>query len=337
MTGLDLANRLFDAAKKPALLAHVKERMVAAETPAASSSSSAAVGAQLPPMPVATAVVVRHDVEPPRPPDTKLHVLDDVDLEAVWPYVNPMMLYTRHLGLKGRVDDLVAQGDKRAIELKAIVRDLENEVLAGRLLRARCLWRFFRAASDGDALVLLDELDGREREVARFAFPRQPGGERRCLADLVPPQSSAQRDHVALFVTTCQGTTTSVRALADELKTQGSFLKMHALQALAIETAEATAEWVHERLRAAWGVADAPTTTKQDLFSARYRGRRYSFGYPACPNLEDQAVLWRLLDPKTHVGVELTDGFMMEPEASVSALVFHHPQAVYFDARPRDD
>ncbi|MEO6192246.1 MAG: vitamin B12 dependent-methionine synthase activation domain-containing protein, partial [Thermoanaerobaculia bacterium] len=85
-----------------------------------------------------------------------------------------------------------------------------------------------------------------------------------------------------------------------------------------------------EQLRTLWGIGDAPTTTKQDLFSARYRGRRYSFGYPACPRLDDQAILWKMLEPEKHIGVELTDGFMMEPEASVSALVFQHPDARYF-------
>jgi 5-methyltetrahydrofolate--homocysteine methyltransferase len=335
MTGLDLANRLFDDDKRPALLAHLHEKTAAAAAPPATASSSTSF--ELPALAAPAAVVIRHDAEPPRPPDTKLHVLDEVDLEALWPYVNPMMLYTRHLGLKGRVDDLVAAGDARAIELKRVVRELEDEVLAKGMLRARCMWRFFRASSDGDALVLSSSDDGREHEVARFAFPRQPAGERRCLADLVPPSSSTLRDHVALFVTSCQGRDDSVRAIAEQCKARGEFLKMHALQALAIETAEATAEWLHEKLRHAWGIGDASSTTKQDLFSARYRGRRYSFGYPACPNLEDQAVLWRLLDPKAHVGVELTDGFMMEPEASVSAMVFHHPQATYFDARPRDD
>jgi 5-methyltetrahydrofolate--homocysteine methyltransferase len=335
MTGLDLANRLFDDDKRPALLSHVKEKMAAAAAPP--TTATAATTTPLPPVPAVAPVVVRHDVDPPRPPDTTLHVLDEIDLEALWPYVNPMMLYARHLGLKGRVDELVAAGDARAIELKRVVRELEDEVLAKGMLRARCLWRFFRASSEGDALVLSSSEGGAEREVARFAFPRQQTGERRCLADLVPPSTSSLRDHVALFVTTCQGRDDSVRALAEACKARGEFLKMHALQALAIETAEATAEWLHEKLRHAWGIGDAASTTKQDLFSARYRGRRYSFGYPACPNLEDQAVLWRLLDPKAHVGVELTDGFMMEPEASVSALVFHHPQATYFDARGRDD
>jgi 5-methyltetrahydrofolate--homocysteine methyltransferase len=112
---------------------------------------------------------------------------------------------------------------------------------------------------------------------------------------------------------------------------------MHALQALAIETAEAYAEWIHRTMRTAWGIPDPPGLSPQDLFSARYRGRRYSFGYPACPNLEDQALVWKILAPDETIGVSLTEGFMMDPEASVSAMVFHHPQAVYFDARGDDD
>ena len=323
MTGLDLANRLFDEAKKPDLLAHLEKRRADATTPVAAPSTS---NPPLPEGPTALVMGFAHEIH--QPPDSRLHVLDDVSVETLWPYINPMMLYARHLGLKGRVDDLVARGDKKAIELKRLVKDVEDEVLAKNQLRARCLWRFFRAARpDGaDAIAFFDG----DVEAARIAFPRQATGERRCLADLVPPLSSGQRDHVAMFVTSCQGRTTPMRALADQLKADGAYVKMHALQALAIETAEALAEWLHETLRKSWGIGDAPSTTKQDLFQAHYRGRRYSFGYPACPRLEDQATLWQLLEPHKHIGVELTDGFMMEPEASVSALVFQHPQAAYF-------
>jgi 5-methyltetrahydrofolate--homocysteine methyltransferase len=124
----------------------------------------------------------------------------------------------------------------------------------------------------------------------------------------------------------------TVRERAEQFKRDGAFVRMHALQAIAIETAEALAEWLHRTMRTAWGFPDPPNLTPQDLFSARYRGRRYSFGYPACPNLEDQALVWSILEPKS-IDVELTEGFMMDPEASVSAMVFHHPQATYFDAR----
>ncbi|MBC7924617.1 MAG: methionine synthase, partial [Bryobacteraceae bacterium] len=114
-------------------------------------------------------------------------------------------------------------------------------------------------------------------------------------------------------------------------KARGEFLIAHGLQALAIETAEGCAEWLHRRIREDWGFPDAPGMTMQERFTSRYRGKRYSFGYPACPNLDDQASMWTLLQPDD-IGVELTEGMMMEPEASVSALVFHHPDCVYFTA-----
>ena len=120
-----------------------------------------------------------------------------------------------------------------------------------------------------------------------------------------------------------------IRQQSEEWKRAGEFFKAHAIQALAIETAEATAEWLHRRIREDWGFPDAPTVTMHDRFTSKYHGKRYSFGYPACPNLDDQQGVWKLLKPQD-IGVELTEGMMMEPEASVSAMVFHHPDCVYF-------
>ena len=116
-----------------------------------------------------------------------------------------------------------------------------------------------------------------------------------------------------------------------EWKGEGEFFKSHGIQALALETAEACAEWLHRRIREDWGFPDAPSMTMHDRFTSKYRGKRYSFGYPACPNLEDQQGIWKLLRPE-EIGVRLTEGMMMEPEASVSALVFQHPDCVYFTA-----
>ena len=114
-----------------------------------------------------------------------------------------------------------------------------------------------------------------------------------------------------------------------EYKEAGEFLKSHAIQALAIETAEAAAEWLHHKLRGQWGIADPAGTTMRDRFAARYTGKRYSPGYPACPDLSMQETLFDLLEPG-EIGVELTEEHMMDPEASVSAIVLHHPQARYF-------
>ena len=134
---------------------------------------------------------------------------------------------------------------------------------------------------------------------------------------------------MALFVV---GAGDGVRERSLVAKEAGEYLSSHAIQALAIETAEAAAEWLHAKLREAWDFPDPLEMTMKDRFAARYRGKRFSFGYPACPDLDDQAALFRLLRPE-EIGVTLTDGMMMEPEASVSAMVFHHPDARYFSVK----
>jgi 5-methyltetrahydrofolate--homocysteine methyltransferase len=117
-----------------------------------------------------------------------------------------------------------------------------------------------------------------------------------------------------------------VRSHAIDLRAAGKLLDSVALQALALETAEAAAEWLHRRLRELWGFPDPPEMTMAERFRARYRGIRLSFGYPACPDLEPQVDVFRLLSPQD-IDVRLTEGFMMDPEASVSAVVLHHPEA----------
>jgi 5-methyltetrahydrofolate--homocysteine methyltransferase len=184
------------------------------------------------------------------------------------------------------------------------------------------VYRWFRARAEGDSVVVLDAAGF---EAARFTFPRQAAGERLCLADYLRDDVE---DYLAAFAVTCG---LGVREQVQALKARGEYLASHALQALAIECAEAFAEWLHARLRTLWGFPDPPDLPVADVLKGRYRGIRVSFGYPACPNLADQATLWRLLGPE-QVGITLTEGFMMDPEASVSALVFHHPAARYFKA-----
>ena len=163
--------------------------------------------------------------------------------------------------------------------------------------------------------------------MTRFTFPRQARDGGVCLADFAAPlDQGAPRDNVCLFVVTAGA---GIRQLSERFKAEGRFLQMHAVQALALETAEAYAELLHSRCAACGGFPDSPGLTMLERFRAEYRGKRYSFGYPACPRLEDQQQLFAVLRPE-EVGVQLTDGCMMEPEASVSALVFHHPDAFYF-------
>ena len=311
MRGLALADRILsgDDARR-ALAAEADERRRRDEGPAAEEAQS----------PLAAPAVRSAEVPPAEPlaaPDRDEHVLRELDLEDVWRYLNPHMLYAKHLGLRGSYAKRKQAGDPRLAELEEVI----GRVQRSGWIRARAMYRFFEAYSDGNDVHVVDG----GREAAVFHLPRQAAGERLSVADFVAPRGE-RLDTIALLITTAGE---GVRARAEELKERGEYLLCHSLQALAVETAEAAAEWLHRSLRAQWGIPDPPDLTTTDLFQARYRGKRYSFGYPACPDLADQAKLFALLDGRK-IGVELTEGFMMDPEASVSAIVVHHPLARYF-------
>jgi 5-methyltetrahydrofolate--homocysteine methyltransferase len=244
------------------------------------------------------------------------------DLAEIWSYVNSYMLFGRHLGFRGSFEKALAARDPRALELAAAVDEVKQEC-AG-YMKIGAVWQFFEAERRGNSIALFEP--AANSPVHTFHFPRQRVKDKLCLSDYVLPAVKGERDHLALFVVTAGK---NIREKSEEAKAAGRYLFSHALQALAIETAEACAEWLHRRIREDWGFPDSPTMTMQDRFTSRYRGKRYSFGYPACPNLEDQAGLWLLLRPE-EIGVHLTDGMMMDPEASVSALVFQHPDCSYF-------
>ena len=320
MTGLSLANDYFGE-KREALLAKNKEiqEYLRTEAPTAAATDAAAI-AETP-----RAVIV-HDAPPPVPPDLKLHVMTDFDVADIFEYVNPIMLYGKHLGLRGNLEQLLKDQSPKAVELTKRVRALQDEILEKKMITAKAVYKFFAAESDGDKVHLFESPTA-SKPLATFDFPRQPTGERLCLADFVKPGAPGGRDYVALFVVTCGA---GIRELSDRYRDQGEYLRSHALQAIAVESAEGFAELLHDRLRRMWGIGDPAGMTVREKFQSKYRGLRVSFGYPACPNLEDQTKLFDLLQPTKHIGVELTEGFMMEPEASVSALVFHHPQTRYF-------
>jgi 5-methyltetrahydrofolate--homocysteine methyltransferase len=253
------------------------------------------------------------------------HLLREIPLGHIIPFLNRQMLYTKHLGLTGVVERLLAAGDDKAVKVHEAVEAMLIEATEQQLIRPKALYRFFPAVGDGNDLILFDP-DGSANEVMRFTFPRQAGGERLCLPDFSRPLSSGERDSIALFVVTCGE---GIREKAEQFKEAGDYLKSHLLQALALELAEATAEYVHKRIRDAWGITDDPALSLKQIFNAEYQGIRVSFGYPACPEISDQDKLFSLLKPE-QIGVKLTEGYMMDPEASVSALVFHHPEGKYF-------
>ncbi len=320
MEGLDLANRLTDPVRRPELEARLREEISRLQGQSAARADATPAACT----PRHAPAKLNQAFERNAPPDLKRHVLRDFRLDEIHPYLNPQMLFSKHLGLRGNFQQAVEAKDEKALRLRDTVAYVQDACQAYGWMKAHAVWRFFPARGDGNDLVLYSP-DGRN-EIHRFTFARQTRGDGLCLADYCTPVGDPRPDYVALFLTTCGD---GLREHVERFKTSGEYVKCHVLQALAIESAEAFAELLHTRLRAMWGFPDPPELTMQQRFQAHYRGLRVSFGYPSCPRLEDQEALFRLLQP-ADIGVRLTEGFMMEPEASVSALVFQHPDAKYF-------
>ncbi|PYX34145.1 MAG: methionine synthase, partial [Acidobacteria bacterium] len=184
-----------------------------------------------------------------------------------------------------------------------------------------------RADASRDPGDVAAAADGTRPEILRFTFPRQREGRKLAIADFFAPKSSGKMDVIGLSLVTI-GAKASVET--QRLFEAGEYTRYLYLHGLSVETAEALAEFHHKKMREELGIAGEDSPHIRDLFHQKYRGSRYSFGYPACPHLEDQTKLFRLLDPEKNVGVRLTSAFLLDPEQSTSAIVVHHPAAKYF-------
>jgi 5-methyltetrahydrofolate--homocysteine methyltransferase len=314
MTGLRLMNELSDPARRESVLdTHTHTATAVIEEVAPRPLESA--GDERSPK-------IRVDLPIPAPAylDRKARAVPNIF--EIWSYVNPYMLFGRHLGFRGNFEKALAERDPRALELSNVMEEIKRE--AADFMKISAVWQFFEAERRGNSIALF--APGAGSPLHTFHFQRQRVGEKLCLSDYILPPRDARRDHLALFVVTAGA---GIREKSEEAKAAGRYLYSHGLQALALESAEAAAEWLHHRIREDWGFPDPPSLTMAERFTSRYRGKRYSFGYPACPNLEDQAGIWMLLRPE-EIGVHLTEGMMMDPEASVSALAFHHPDCTYY-------
>jgi len=314
MTGLRLMNELMDPATRETVLRSNGEAATGV------SVTTTVTVKELPPVSRSPKVRTDLPIEAVGYLDRKVRLVPD--LHELWGYVNPFMLFGRHLGYRGNFEQQLAAREPKAVELFAAMEEVKEE--AAKFMKVRAVWQFFEAEADGEQLHVF--APGESSPAHTWKFKRQKIADRLCLSDYILPAQSGKRDHVALFVVSAGE---GVRERSEATKNAGYYFRSHGLQSLAIETAEACAEWLHRRIREDWGFPDPPEMTMAQRFTSRYRGKRYSFGYPACPDLEDQAGLWKLLRPE-EIGVELTEGFMMDPEASVSALAFIHPDCTYF-------
>lgn len=321
MDGLDLANKLQNPGELEQIRKHQEEERQKASSDISREKTQTS----------AEPKVVRSEINRQAPlftaPDYERHVLRNYPISHLQPYINLRMLLGKHLGVRGNVENLLESGDKKVLELYDVVQNLLAEAREQNLIEAHGMYQFFPAQADGNDIVIYNPANVQE-EIQRFSFPRQTQAPYLCLSDFLRPVESGEMDTVG-FLTVTAGK--GIREKSSEWKEKGDYLKSHVLQAVALELAEAFAERLHHVMRDVWGFSDPQDMTMQDRFSARYQGIRVSFGYPACPNLEDQEKLFALLRPE-EIGVQLTDGFMMDPEASVTAMVFAHPEARYFNA-----
>jgi 5-methyltetrahydrofolate--homocysteine methyltransferase len=292
----------------------------------------------------------------PEPPFWGVRV-KHYDVRDVFPYINETALFKNQWQLK-----TASQADYvRLVEEKfrPIKRKLEEEVAESGLFEPKVVYGYFPCQSDGNDVVVYQvssteypvpsesaaELrsggqplrlrSGQAQaavptqavELLRFTFPRQREGRRLCISDFFASVASGKMDVIGFSLVTI-GAKASVET--QKLFEGGEYTKYLYLHGLSVETAEALAELHHKTMREELGIASEYAAAIRDLFHQKYRGSRYSFGYPACPNLEDQTKLFVLLKPEENVGVRLTSGFLLEPEQSTSALVVHHPGAKYF-------
>ena len=270
---------------------------------------------------------VRRDVPIPTPPFIGTRVVEDIPLDEVYPYINEVALFRGQWQFRrGKMSN---EEFSRFLEehVRPIFERWKQRAKEEKLLQPKVVYGYFWANSDGDDLIIYHE-DGRT-EWLRFTFPRQPSPPYKCISDFFRPVQSGERDVVAFHLVTMGSRVSEVERELFATHQYQDYLYLHGL---GVEAAEALAEYWHKRIREEMGIADEDAKEIRLLFSLKYRGCRYSFGYPACPNLEDQAKLFELLRPE-RIGVTLTEEYQLVPEQSTSAIIVHHPEAKYFNIR----
>ena len=264
--------------------------------------------------------------ELPKAPFYGSKVVEIGDLTKVFDFINETALFKGQWQYKQGKSSKEEYSELLETTVYPKFAEIKAQAIREKLLEGKLVYGYFPCRSEGNDLVIYQDDESTER--LRFTFPRQPveqrGGKNLCLADYF---SSEKIDVVAFDLVTMGRKASEHSTKLFKSDDYTDYLLFHGLS---VESAEALAEMWHQRIRQELGIAasDAPEMAK--LFHQGYQGSRFSFGYPACPNIEDQTKLFELLQPE-RIGVELTDEFMLEPEQSTSAIVIHHPEAKYFN------
>lgn len=328
--GLHIMNDLTseDAAVRDARIKDGSTVKIFAHSAAAAASAAAAEESTVPLTAEGRSPIVERVATLPTPQFWGARVFKNYTLDEIFPFINETALFKNSWQLKSASkEDYQRLADEK---FRPLLQELQQDVKAAGWFEPKSIIGFYPCASEGDALLVFDPED-HTRELERIVFPRQKHGRRLCISDFFEPHTKGAppRDVVGFSIVTI-GAEASVQT--QKLFAAGDFTKYLYLHGLSVETAEALAELVHKQTRQLLGIDEDDAPNIADLFHQKYRGSRYSFGYPACPDLEDQAKIFRLLKPEENIGVHLTEGYLLEPEQSTNALIVHHPQAKYFVA-----
>ncbi len=266
----------------------------------------------------------------PEPPFWGSKVVKGVQLQEYASLLDERATFMGQWGLKSsRASDGPSYEELVETEGRPRLRMWLERIQAEKMLEAAIVYGYYPVVSEGDDLVLLDAPSIHAAERYRFTFPRQRHGRHLCLADFFRPRSSGEVDVLGLQLVTMGPRIAEVTA---ELFAKDAYRDYLELHGLSVQLTESLAEYWHKRMRAELGFAGEDPDKPEDYFDLRYRGARFSFGYGACPDLEDRAKIVDLLEPE-RIGVKLSEEFQLHPEQSTDALVLHHPEATYFNAK----
>ncbi|MCK6448769.1 MAG: methionine synthase [Planctomycetes bacterium] len=273
--------------------------------------------------PALSARELPRDIHYPTAPFLGPRLVEAIHLQSIYPYINETTLFQFQWGYRRKGKD-VAEHKKFVEEhVRPIFFELGRQCAKEKILEPKAAYGYWKCVPEGDTLVLLDPKD-EGKTAARFTFPRQNGKKNLCITDFF--RRDGVPDVVALQVVTVGQRSSDVAREWFAADRYQDYLHLHGLS---VEAAEALAEFVHKQIRGELGIAGDDAREIRELFKQGYRGSRFSFGYPACPNLEDQEQLLALLGAEK-LGITMSEGFQLHPEQSTSALVVHHPNAKYF-------
>jgi len=266
---------------------------------------------------------VHRDNPIPKPPFFGYHILKNFRMQDIFPWINKIALYRAQWQFK--------QGDRTPREFELYLQEnvepifdrFKAQTVREKILEPKVIYGFYKCYSEGNNLVVLD--GSAQHELTRFTFPRQSREPYQCIADFFRPKGG-EPDVVVFHAVTMGKRASEVEQKLFKANKYTEYLYLHGLS---VTAAEALAEYTHSLIRRDLGIDKQDKRTKDEIFRQGYQGSRYSFGYPACPNLEDQKKLFHLL-PGEKIGISLSETFQMTPEQSISSIIVHHPQAKYF-------